>query len=317
MNTDPSIGAFTRLRNKAFKLYFASGKVKLATAAVKEQYVRWRLNRLLQRPESVTPPDVPVRDDIVLSLTSWEKRLDVLPLALYCLVNQSVWPSRFEVWLTEDDLDRLPDDVRTLFSNYGVQFRTTEDYRSHKKWLPAIREEQDRFVVTADDDILYPRHWLRWLLRDFDSGEGVSVAHVCNRVAFDGEGQIRSYDSWIKGRRVPLGTVSKSNFAIGYGGQVLHRNWISSTFRDPERIFELCPKNDDIWLAFALRTSGIPTRNSRVYLPLLEVADTYDTSLQRYNLEQGMNDEQIEDTMEAFDLGPDVFRDGESVEVTV
>lgn len=252
---------------------------------------------------------MPVRGDVVLSLTSWEKRLDVLPLALYCLVNQSVWPARFEVWLTEADRERLPSEVRTLFSNMGVQFRITEDYRSHKKWLPALREHADRFIVTADDDTLYPRHWLKWLLRDLEPEEEVSVAHMCNQVTFDQEGNIKPYEDWIKGRDVPPGTSSDSFFAIGYGGQVLHRDWFSDPFLDPELIFDLCPKNDDIWLAFALRMSGISTRNSRVYLPLLEVANTYDTSLQRYNLERGLNDEQIQDTMEAFDLTPDIFRD--------
>jgi hypothetical protein len=308
-NTNTSIGSFTKLRNKALKLYFTSGKVKLATAAVKERYVRWQLSRLLEKPNSVSRPSVPVRKDIVLSLTSWQKRLDVLPLALYCLVHQSVWPARFEVWLTEEDIARLPDNVRTLFENFGVQFRPTEDYRSHKKWLPAIREHTDRYIVTADDDTLYPRHWLKWLLRDFTPGTDVSVGHVCKKITFDSEGNIRPYDEWIKGRDVPPRVVSRSLFATGYGGQILHRKWFGDQFLEPELIFDLCPKNDDIWLVFALRMGGIRTRNSSVYLPLMEVAGNYETSLQRFNLAQGQNDEQIRRTLEAFDLSPSFFRD--------
>lgn len=245
----------------------------------------------------------------MLSLTSWEKRLDVLPLALYCLVHQSVWPGRFEVWLTEDDIERLPDNVRALFENFGVQFCATEDYRSHKKWLPAIRKHPNRYIVTADDDTLYPRHWLRWLLRDFDPGVDVSVAHVCNRITFDDEGNICPYDAWVKGRDVAPKMVSRSLFAIGYGGQILHRKWFADQFLEPELIFNLCPKNDDIWLAFALRTGGVRTRNTAVYLPLMEVAGNYETSLQRFNLAQGQNDEQIRQTLDEFGLSPSFFRD--------
>ena len=307
MTTDPSIGAVTKLRNSALRLYFASGKVKLASAAVKEQYVRWQLKRLLREPSSVSRPGVPVRDDIVVSLTSWEKRLHVLPLALYCLVHQSVWPARLEVWLTEEDLARLDDEVRVLFSTYGVEFRTCEDYRSHKKWLPAVREHEKRYVITADDDVLYPHHWLRWLLRDFDPRGKFSVAHVCHEVTFDESGNINHYGDF--NRKVEKrGRVSYAFIGVGYGGQVLHRDWIPEPFLNVNRIMKVSPRSDDVWLACALKSAGIPTRQSRVYVPLLEVGGTYENSLQQYNSKMGMKPVQFEETIDTFDLTPCIFR---------
>jgi len=269
--------------------------------------MRRRLEHVLSGKTRVQEPEEQL-DDVVLSLTSWSARIEILPLTLLTLVEQSARPASIEVWMTTEDLCLIPARVHSTFSNLGVAFRPSEDYRSHKKWLNTVQERSDHFVVTADDDIIYPRHWLRWLMQNHDADRRVSVAHRCHRMTFDGSGDIAPYAEWK--RDVPAyGETSPSLFATGCGGQVLHQSWLPEEAMEPDRILAICPNSDDIWLACALAAAGVPRRRSNTYFPLLEISGSYDASLQQHNDQTGYKDEQLQATMKAFGIGPRHFKD--------
>src|SRR5579864_6248399 len=106
--------------------------------------VRWILRR------SGTPHGLP--GTLVVSLTSYPPRFPTVALTLRCLLTQSIKPDHVILWIAHADEARLPPEVLALRA-LGLEIRSTEDLRSFKKIVPALRDFPDAFIVTADDDV--------------------------------------------------------------------------------------------------------------------------------------------------------------------
>ena len=225
-----------------------------------------------------------------VSMTSWRPRLPDLPLVLLSLLCQSVRPSSIYVWLAPNDHSLMDTSVMERFSFHGVRFERCDDLGPHKKWLPIIESGlRDPFVI-CDDDILYPRDWLKHLLRE--DREDAYVGVRCHRIRYDDEGIPLSYEKW--NRDLPWAPdPSPDLFITGCGGAVIHPDRITSEFRDREAIFRKCPKADDIWLKAAHAAAGVPSYKTRFSFPCLEIPGTGATSLMQTNVDAGGNDRQL------------------------
>jgi hypothetical protein len=296
--------AFSRARNLIGPLLFRSGKVKNTGAKIKQKLVSQRLRKYLA--QGYVPNQNPMRKDVVVSLTSWAPRFAILPHALVTLLEQSIRPLRIDLWLTASDLEKLPVPVRNLFDNSGIQFRTSLDFGPHKKWLNPVMEREEKFFVTADDDILFPHHWLQALLEDFSPADRVAVAHRCHQIIRDEKGEVAEYERWPKEIN-DFGRKSFSLFATGGSGQLLHHSWFLPKYLDTAKIMELCPAADDIWINCALRHADVPVRRTHSYFPLFEAASAYETALLRANVHTRQNDRQLRAVMQFFGLDPSIF----------
>src|SRR5690606_26871059 len=84
--------------------------------------------------------------------------------ALASLLNQDMAPDAVVLWLARHELAALPADILRM---EGLTVRQCDDLRSYKKLIPALEHYPDAFVVTADDDLVYPRSWLRGLVEAY------------------------------------------------------------------------------------------------------------------------------------------------------
>ena len=67
-------------------------------------------------------------------------------------------PDKIEVWIEEDDKSLLPDKIYNL---KDVKIKICENgLYSYKKIIPSLREDDNRFIATFDDDIIYPENSL-------------------------------------------------------------------------------------------------------------------------------------------------------------
>ena len=100
--------------------------------------------------------------ELIVSLTSYSKRFRTLPLVLDCLQNQTILPDKIELWIEENDKSLLPEKIYN-FKGVDIKFCENGLY-SYKKIIPTLKEGDDRFIVTFDDDILYPLNSLEALV---------------------------------------------------------------------------------------------------------------------------------------------------------
>jgi hypothetical protein len=264
------------------------GRARAFVSRLLQKNTQRRLHVFLSGNWQPSPPASGGRG-FAVSLTSWTLRLEALPLTLISLLDQKLRACEIHVWLTVEDLGRLPQAVVEAFSAHGVIFQTCKNLGPHKKWLPMLQIGYEWPFVICDDDIFYPRDWLRSLIK-----EDRSDAYVGTRVHRMGAcgSDLAGYESWSRDIAWD-GKPSEWNFITGCGGAVIHPERIGSDFRDWDRIQNECPKADDIWLKAAHLAAGVPVYKTRYSFPCLEIPGTGESALLAANVDSGGNNSQL------------------------
>lgn len=246
--------------------------------------------------EPVVHPDGPI-----VSLTSYSTRIDSVYFTLETIGRNSLRPRRLILWLDETArLSTLPSELRRL-QKRGLEVLPCRNYGSHKKYYPFL-ESQSEFavpLVTADDDMLYPRDWLAGLNAAYQAND-----HVINcfraRTVRVADGAMAPYETW------PLCTSSSPSFrtfATGSSGAIFPPRYLAALKTAGESFMQSCPKADDLWLHVNALRSGHKIRQitaASQHYP--HIPGTQDIALFRTNMVGGGNDIQIANTYQAADV---------------
>lgn len=179
---------------------------------------------------------------IIVSLTSYRERFKDLPITLYSLLNQSLKPDRIILWLNEDceDLAYLPYEI-TQFIKNGLEIRFVKDIGSYTKVIPAFKEFKRSIIVTADDDIYYPKDWLEKLYLSYIAHPEDIHVHRAHRANLS-----LPYEKWEK--HVNEESARFDNFLTGVGGVLYPPNCFTNEVLREDIFLKNAPKADDIWL---------------------------------------------------------------------
>ncbi|HWA96672.1 MAG TPA: hypothetical protein VG844_18895 [Terracidiphilus sp.] len=254
------------------------------------------INRFGRSP--VTQSGMPV-----VSLTTYGNRIKSVHLAIESIANGFCRPSRLILWLDEQSvLANLPPAIRRL-QKRGLEVRLTKNYGPHKKYYPYV-ESQSSFevpLVTADDDILYPRYWLKALV-SANQEHPKLVNCFRARVIELADGRFKPYSSLES----CLSTVSQyRNIAIGCMGVIYPEALLLKLKRAGTAFESCCPKADDIWLHVQAIRSGHKIRQIMPKLPYLafqNLPGTQQSALSRDNVDSDGNDPQIKATYSQSDI---------------
>jgi hypothetical protein len=261
---------------------------------------RMRRKLCLAKNGRLSLPSVGPQDSPPISLTSWPPRYDSLPLVLLNLLSQDLLPSKILVWLTASDHARLDPGLIALFERSLVEFRLSDDFGPHKKWLPKVEEGSAPFVI-CDDDTFYPPGWFRALVSEADPA--AYVAHRCHWMTIAKDGSLSAYADWPKDISSPA-DPSHRLFPTGCGGTLIHPDRIPKSFRDWNTIYAMCPRADDIWLKLAHLSTGVVCRKTRYSFPCIEYSGSQSSGLMNDNADRGGNDRQLRQAISGlgFDL---------------
>lgn len=230
---------------------------------------------------------------VVVSLTTFGKRLASVDLTIESIATGSLRPRRMMLWLSEEDGRRpLPKPLQRL-QRRGVEIRSCPDYRSHKKYYPYASSMQKHHIplVTADDDVLYPREWLRELYASYQAAPDSVHAHRAKWILVGEDRAIAPYNDW------PFANgdlVTPNTFPTGVGG-VLYPSQLLDRLRDAgERFKEVAMDADDVWLhAATLRAGMIARQVSCRPSPVVGLPGTQGSALWQVNVSAGGNDSQV------------------------
>jgi hypothetical protein len=294
-----------QLRGKSVKEALRRrGRIRSFFSTILEWLLRGELSQLRSGRIELAQPYK--RSALLLSLTTWTPRLDLLPITLLTLVKQRVAPKGIIVWLTDEDRE-LTASWHRLFERFGVSFATCRNDGPHKKWLPVLEKLSDESFVICDDDTFYPTSWFEELARTASATQAPCiVAHRCHRMVRNSDSGLASYTDWEHDLAGPVGPNSDL-FATGCGGTLLRKQAIPPGFRDADLVMRLCPKADDIWLKCAAAAAEIRVLKTGYDFPCLELNRAGASSLMVANIGQGANDEQIARVQSHFRLGSDLF----------
>lgn len=236
---------------------------------------------------------------LIISLTSYPKRFRDLHLTLKTLLSQTVAPDMVILWIASNDMHALPESVRAL-ETMGLTICPTDDLRSYKKIIPTLIKYPDAFIITADDDVYYPPHWLASFTEDYVPGEMYALSGRAHRMAFQGAA-LAPYDSWSF--EIADSIRGDDLFFTGVGGVFYPPGIFHPDVLDIQRIQQVCPTTDDIWLNWMVRLSGGRVRKVEKKLRFREWPGSQRVALQNDNRgENGGNDQQIANMISAYGL---------------
>lgn len=185
---------------------------------------------------------------IIVSLTSFPDRIYDIHYCLYSLLTQDLKPDKVILWLAEEQFpnkeDDLTDEVINLKKN-GLIIKWCNDIKPYKKLIPVLKEYPEDFIVTADDDIFYPKCWLKNIWEQHLKTPDAIISSRARKINFTSDGLIDEYNNWnlINSYAEP----SYLNFPTGAGGTLYCPDSLCDKVHDEKLFLDLCPNGDDIW----------------------------------------------------------------------
>lgn len=271
------------------------------------------MDKLIVRDVKSTPLEYGLtkkkhKDSIVVSLTSFPKRFPQLDLCLKSLVIQKFKPNKIIVYLGSDSSREMLTKAMLKYEKYGVEYKfdKKENLMPHKKYFYAMQDYPDSIVVTADDDVVYPRDWLLSLYksyRKYPNAVSARRVHLIKRK----DGKFLPYDHWEdQCRRIKV--PSMSLIATGNSGVLYPPHCFGKMAFDIDSIKKTSLRADDIWLKCMEIKYKIPVvwvPNWQVMLP--EIDSSENEKLSDENVFTGTNDDVLNAVMRYLELQTEDF----------
>lgn len=238
--------------------------------------------------------------EVIVSLTTYSKRVWDIHLVLESIAQQTVLPNRVILWLAEDEfcLDALP---VSLFSRlrFGLDIRFCRDIKSYKKIIPTLEHFPDSTIITIDDDIIYPPDTIEILLRAHKETPKAIIGNRAHEVYYK-NGEVMPYKKWKK----EIQSNSRRVFLTGCGGILYPPHALHDDVTNAKKFMELCPYADDVWLYFManLHNTEIRKVDGRHFDEFIEVSNNSATGLNKINVDKGYNDVQINNIINHYNL---------------
>lgn len=95
---------------------------------------------------------------IIITLTTWKKRINNIPDVLDSIFNQTVSPDLVVLNLAVDEV--LPERVEKYLITHNVEINRVPDTKVYKKILPTISKYKEADIICIDDDWIYPDYMI-------------------------------------------------------------------------------------------------------------------------------------------------------------
>ena len=185
---------------------------------------------------------------VIISMTSFLARIDRVYVTAYSLLAQSMKADEVILWLGADKFPgkekELPPDLLSLREK-GLTIKWVSDIRSYTKLVPALKEYPDDIIVTADDDLYYPREWLEKLYDAYLKEPTLIHCHRAHTITFDKNGDVADYSEWKRHDKKEKATYL--NFLTGVGGVLYPPHSLDEDVLNEKLFKALSPTADDIW----------------------------------------------------------------------
>ncbi len=235
-------------------------------------------------------------EQIIVSFTSYPKRIHTVHKVLDSIIGQTVLPDKIVLYLSSSEFKEfgcLPDFSK--YTKYGFEIHWNEEnLKSHKKWFYAFQEYPNDIVVTIDDDILYKNTALEILLKYHTLFPECVVARNAAVITSDKGDWVAPYEMWCSSSVDYVGAPRMDLCAIGNGGILypVHLFKTNEVF-SVDVFMEKSRYADDLWMKVMEVYSGIPTVLAERRWDDVVLTEHQTTCLfQSYNKDGG-NDKQL------------------------
>ena len=257
--------------------------------------------------------DVP----IVVSLTTYSKRIFDVHLVIESIFQQTLKPNRIILWLDEKEFsDESIPFVLKLQQKRGLTIKYCKNIKSFKKLIPSLKLYPNDIIITIDDDTIYPCDLIERLIKSYQKAPKCIHYTRGALMTLDGNGQPLPYKKWnrladytpmekwsafpelIKGTPLALPT--------GVGGVLYPPHSLHEDVMREDLFMKLCPQADDIWFKIMSYKQG--TIPKLVYMEkpfsekFLSIPGSQDIALAWKNLKNSANDPQMKNVIDYYNI---------------
>lgn len=247
-------------------------------------------------------------EEVVVSLTTFPDRIDVVHNVVRCLLLQSLRPDKIVLYLAEEQFAGITLPVQlTSLQQYGLEIRFRKDLKPHKKYFYAMQEFPEANIITVDDDVYYRPNLVADLYAAHVRNRDEVICTRAHKITFDGP-DFCPYNKWDYETR-DISTSSHLLLATGVGGILYPPSCLCGETFDEELLSDLSLMTDDLWLKImelksGLKVRAIPARKS-TYVVGINHAE--DVALFQVNVAQNRNDANWHNLITYFNLTKDDF----------
>lgn len=249
-------------------------------------------------------------NNIIVSLTSYKERLNIVQYSIQSIIDQSLKPDRVILYLAESkkEVQRYTDLLK--LQDYGLRIiYDCPNILGHKKYFWAMQDFGDSIIVTIDDDVIYSKYCIESLFKLHKRYPYSVIARRVNRIKYQGE-RLLPYNQWHYNYRSLSSRPLNSLLATGVGGILYPPHILSEITYDLSLIKTHALKADDIWLKICEILCGIKVTWAPCLFPHpYPLEDTINSGLADYNVTNGNNDIVLNNLLHYFNLSTKIFQD--------
>ncbi|EMI1819899.1 glycosyltransferase family 2 protein [Klebsiella variicola] len=242
-----------------------------------------------------------VLPNVDVSLTTHGDRITSVHITIESILSGKVLPARIILWLdNENAIKNLPLSLVRL-KDRGLEIKLSKNYGPHTKYFPYILERKHNdYLVTADDDIIYPKNWLFDLYSAAKTCSDVIVCHRAHEITFDGRGKFKPYEEWNACSSIEKNIAF---FATGVSGVIYPKNFLDHLYKAGDDFINKCPRADDVWLHYMAYLNNYKVMQlKKTSAHFLIVNNTQHLGLMNTNVLMSQNDSQILKTYSFKDM---------------
>ena len=99
-----------------------------------------------------------VKERVIVSLTTYSKRIGNIPVVLDTIFAQTVPPDLIVLNLAYDEV--IPNHVIKYIESHSIEVNRVPDTKVYKKLIPTLKKYPQDSIISIDDDFLYPNNMI-------------------------------------------------------------------------------------------------------------------------------------------------------------
>lgn len=206
-------------------------------------------------------------EEIIVSLTSYGKRIYDVYLAIESIMQGSIKPNRILLWLNEEDFfnKALPQTLQKQVER-GLEIRFCKDIKSYTKLIYTLKEFPKACIITIDDDLIYNFDLVENLVAAHKTAPNCIWANRIHEMTYNEDCSLKSYLQWIFTVNHDCSN-KKNNFFTGVGGVLYPPDSLHKEVFNEDAFMDICPTADDVWFNAMARLKGTEIRKSFTHSP--------------------------------------------------
>lgn len=192
--------------------------------------------------------------EIIVSLTSYPKRIDTIWITIESLMRQTKRPDMIILWLSEEQFPNreLPITLKEQ-QNRGLTIKWCDNLMSHKKYFYVCQGYPNACIITADDDLIYPPFQIERLWN-------MHIEHPTDVISLTSQTITPTYctppSKWTGVSKQEVVSSYRLSLNSGSGALFPPQSLPKQAF-DKKAIKKLCPYADDLWLTVMIHLNGV------------------------------------------------------------